>query len=100
MREFLPLLLLIVTCFVSGCCIDNNECPSVYYCEKNEGNCKGIGICVEKPKGCFEIYSPVCGCDGITYDNDCSAAEVGENVLHVGECSPLPSWVDDSDCSS
>jgi hypothetical protein len=28
----------------------------------------------------------VCGCDHKTYDNDCRAAQSGQNVIHKGEC--------------
>jgi hypothetical protein len=33
-----------------------------------------------------EIYDPVCGCDGITYDNYCVADSSGVTSYVTGEC--------------
>ena len=41
-----------------------------------------IGNAVE----CIEIYDPVCGCDGITYDNYCVADSSGITSYVAGEC--------------
>ena len=46
-----------------------------------------MGKCEVKAEVCFEIYDPVCGCDGATtYDNACKAAAAGASVRSEGEC--------------
>ena len=35
---------------------------------------------------CPEVYGPVCGVDGQTYDNVCEADAAGVDVEHEGEC--------------
>jgi hypothetical protein len=49
------------------------------------------GICIDtnligNADECIEIYDPVCGCDGITYDNYCVADSSGINSYVAGEC--------------
>jgi len=44
------------------------------------------GICTRIPDACDAPYSPVCGCDNVTYANSCDAANRGISVLHSGTC--------------
>ena len=43
---------------------------------------------------CIEIWNPVCGCDGITYSNDCYAENAGLTEWTEGECQQLDSSIE------
>jgi Kazal-type serine protease inhibitor domain len=67
-------------------CVDNTDCLVSEFCSKLEGDCGGTGECLERPLACYEIYAPVCGCDEVTYTNDCYAAAGGSAIDYYGPC--------------
>lgn len=68
-------------------CRINGNCWKPAYCAKEEGTCKGQGVCKAKPETCpADIVEPVCGCNYKTYNSECLAAKAGMNVLHKGKC--------------
>ena len=71
-------------------CMTNEDCrEEALYCAKEPEDCLALGYCMLKPTACYEIYAPVCGCDEVTYPNDCYAAAAGTNVLGYGTCEEV-----------
>lgn len=41
---------------------------------------------IQRNAACIQIYDPVCGCDGKTYENSCLAGINGVTSFTKGEC--------------
>ena len=83
----ISLILTLSAAFMS--CEKSKNLPAPYGCVRPP--LVQIGICIDSSlignsDECIEIYDPVCGCDGITYDNYCVADSSGISLYVAGEC--------------
>ena len=64
-------------------------CEPGLWCEPPSGTCGQadlIGVCVDIHRRCHHIYHAVCGCDGVTYGNECRRQHESVPQAHVGKC--------------
>lgn len=73
-------------------CTGNEDCATGAYCHFEDGACRLptfnilTGECKTMPEACYAVAAPVCGCDDVTYGNDCEAHAAGVSVAYDGEC--------------
>jgi hypothetical protein len=71
-----------------GNCDDDSFCS--FPAGANCGRADAPGVCVRRPELCPQIFQPVCGCDGQTYGNRCTANSARVSVEHDGACEGTP----------
>jgi len=70
-------------------CLNNTDCVKNYFCSKSRGQCERPGVCLKLPEMCPSVVTPVCGCNGVTYNNFCVAAVSGVSIAYHGTCVPV-----------
>ena len=65
-------------------CAEGEYCafPATANCGRSDAS----GSCARKAEICTRQYQPVCGCDGVTYGNSCTASSAGVSVEYTGAC--------------
>ena len=67
----------------------NGFCDAGLFCNHKPGACAligGTGTCVRIPVVCPLYVRPVCGCNGVTYGNDCERIKAMAQKAHNGRC--------------
>ena len=63
-------------------------CGDGEFCKLPVGHCccDFQGDCIAIPTDCPDTCNPVCGCDGVTYTNECEAEAASISLDHFGAC--------------
>lgn len=67
-------------------CASAGDCPPGAFCDKRD--CvTALGVCRPRPVACGSEPGAVCGCNGVTYWNDCLRRQNGIEGMSPGECA-------------
>ena len=69
-------------------CARSVDCPLGSHCERLACG-DAVGFCKQTPAQCSEEEVIVCGCDGVSYVNDCVRGACGAAASTNGAC---PGW--------
>ncbi len=67
-------------------CGVDDPCPEGLACDLSSCGEGALGACVPTPETCGGVHAPVCGCDGVTYGNECQRLQAGAGLDHEGLC--------------
>lgn len=70
-------------------CVDSAECGAGSFCDRRRCH-EPAGTCAPFPVSCTDDEHPVCGCDGVTYFNDCLRRAAGVAGSEDDECGGPP----------
>jgi hypothetical protein len=75
-------------------------CREAEVCLTPPGHCdlSREAECVPRPPECPVETGPVCGCDGITYDNLCLMIQAGVSLLDDAPCGASSGCSEHADC--
>ena len=65
---------------------DGVACEDAAVCDRVGCAADDVGVCLPVPDACAGVYAAVCGCDGVTYQNDCARLAAGAALDLPGPC--------------
>lgn len=71
-----------------GTCAAGQNCSESEICDVRTCSSTGaVGFCTQAPpEPCPALSAPECGCDGVTYDNDCTRLRAAVPLAYPGPC--------------
>jgi len=83
-------------------CQSTSQCAAGSFCSfpisASCGDSNETGTCQPIVAACTQDFTPVCGCDGMTYPNTCTANAAGVSVASTGECGGVECDSSDTTC--